>query len=185
MSAAEAAWNKVRDKESDPEYSRLGGDAKARLNTAIGEVSQGRSSGIAGLEKFEEEVKKHVEVQNQPTSTVVSVTDSSVPPLAATAGAEAGAAPQPKGTGAQKGGSKVSSEEKAQQDAAGAQQKVISDEVNSPDYPSAARPLAAEVPGTAPAPAEESGKKGSRSKAGASKKSGATKKSAKKSSSKK
>lgn len=176
--AAERAWNKVKD-DSDPEFAQLDGDAKARLNLAMGEVSQGRSSGIAGLEDFEAEVKNLVDVQSAPDVTV-SVTDPSQPPVAEARGAGVGAEPQPKGTGAQKGGSKKASKSKALKDAAAAGARVEHDEVNSPSYPSAARPMGAEAPGNAPAEGEKSAKKsGARSKGAAAKK-GASKSSASK-----
>lgn len=175
-------WDSVRDAEAgDAEYLEASPDFKAKLGAAAAEARQGRSTGIAGLEKFEEAVAKDAGVTlaqsgvdaarvagaQQPT---VFDEQSRALRAEAAAGAEKDAKLTAKGTGAQKEEGKVAGKAKALKDAAGAASKVESDETNSPSFPSAARPLAAEVPGSTPEkqanPKKSGAKKSAAKKAG-------------------
>lgn len=163
MSVAEKVWDRVRGDE--PKYAEVGPDFRAKLDHAEAMARAGQRTDIAGLEKFEDALAGEVKVDGDASARVGS------PSL--TEGAKEEAVPsQPKGSGAQEG-----SEAKAAKDAKGAQQKVISDEVNSPSYPSAARPLAAETPVNTPKPRSKgaASKTAAKSSAKSAAKSGAKK----------
>jgi hypothetical protein len=171
---AEQAWNKVRDKEAgDPEWAASSPDHRARLNMVVGEIqSKGVSSGIAGLEKFEEEVgkllKKYVRESVEPSADPFAPTVTAPSAESDAKEGEGGKAkPQAKGSGAQEPDPNPEASAKA------AGERVEADELHSPSKPSAARPLAAEAPGSGSdqsAPEAADAKKASkRSKAGASK----------------
>jgi len=132
----EKIWNKVKG-EGGAEYANADPDFTARLAHAAREARQGRATGIAGLEKFEEAIAK---------DAGVALSQSGVD-AASTPGSPSVVGDQPEDEPkATKKGSKA----KALKDAEAAGERVEADEVNSPDFPSAARPLAAEVPGTHP-----------------------------------
>jgi hypothetical protein len=130
----EEIWNGV--KGDNPEYRLVSPDFKAKLQSIYATArSGGPESGIAGLEEFEREVRTAVQAEGQTGSQFAPTLRDDV--------AKQQAEPTPQGTGAQ------DSEEKAKQDAAGAQSRVEADAVHSPPFPSAARPLGAEAPGGA------------------------------------
>lgn len=166
----EKIWNSIRG-DDHAEYAKCDPDFRAKLGMAAGEAQQGRSTGIAGLEKFEEAVagkagtplsQSGVDAGFIAGSGQARSSDLGTLSISETSGADVPATPIAKGTGAQKEEGK--GVDKAAKDAAGAQQKVSADEVNSPSFPSAARPLGAEVPGTS---AADTGEKGVGSKAAA------------------
>lgn len=182
MSVAEQAWNKVRNAEQgDAEYSQTDPDFRGRLAIAVGEASQGRSSGIAGLEKFEQEAAKllskekgekielrDVSEGSQTVDEAISAeggSDSAGRPVVSAPSEEN---PDAKGESAVEKGSGAQGKEKALKDAAGAGSRLEASELHSPSAPSAARPLAAESPANRVV-ASKSGKKSGgskRSKAG-------------------
>jgi hypothetical protein len=123
MSIAEEAWNKTRGE--NPEYRFTGPEFRGRLDMAVSEVRNDQSSGIAGLEGFEEEVKSLVAKEKE----------------------DAKSGKQPEG--------EPQTPERALQNAAAAGARVEAGEEQSPSFPSAARPLAAEAPGNLPAPGEK------------------------------
>lgn len=170
----EEAWNKVRG--DNPEYAGVSADFRAKLQSAFADAQAGQPvTGIAGLEEFEAEVRKGVKPEGEAVPAGTPTNSDSVARQA-----EQPAEETPKGSGAQD--SAKGQQAKAERDAAGAGARVEHDEVNSPNYPSAARPLAAEAPGGASAPSAAN------EGAGASKKSGsksAGKSAAKQSASKK
>ncbi len=137
----EQIWNEVRG-EGNPEYAAASPDFRARLQHAFAEARAGRpETGIAGLEEFEREARASVKAEAQ-------VGDPTAPTLRDSVAAQA-AEPTPKGSGAQ------DPEEKAERDAAAKNASVEHDEAHSPSAPSAARPLAAEAPGSVANPVSE------------------------------
>jgi hypothetical protein len=160
----EKAWNKTRGE--NPKYDEVSLDFKAKLNSVYADAVAGQpSSGIAGLEEFEAEVRKAVEsdkslqamqnLSNKPASSVDAAaipnsgqarTSDSVATLQASEGSPS-AERTPKGSGAQD--SEEGSQAKAEKDAAGAHSRVEASEVHSPSAPSAARQMAAESPANA------------------------------------
>lgn len=134
----EKIWNDVKA-DDDAEYAFADSDFKAKLAHAAGEARQGRSTGIAGLEKFEEAVAKDAGKTLSASGVDAARTDASAPSVVGDRPeedvSEASAIPA--------GGS----EAKALKDAAAAGSRVEADETHSPSFPSAARPLAAEAPG--------------------------------------
>lgn len=172
---AQRAWDKVRGDELP--YEQVGGDFRARLEHAASEVQRtGVSTGIAGLEKFEEEVAKAAKVDVRDAgvdaaavegSVQARLTDGVTPEdigITAEAAPKASARKGAKKSGASKTAAKKSGgKAKALKDAAAAGQRVEADEVHSPSFPSAARPLAAESPGNQPQPSEKKAAKKSTS----------------------
>lgn len=156
----EDAWNATRG--DGVEFAETSPDFRAKLQQVYGAALAGQpESGIAGLEKFEAEIRKGVKetvTDGVPEAGAPASRDAASVALAAEEKAET----TPKGSGAQEG-----SEEKALKDAAAAGSRVENDEVNSPSFPSAARPLAAEAPGNAPDPDEAKAASKKRSKAAA------------------
>lgn len=134
----EKIWNKVKA-DDDAEYALADPDFKAKLAHAAGEARQGRSTGIAGLEKFEAAVAKGEGVTLNASGVDAARTDSAAPTAI-------GDKPEEEAAEAPKGGSKAKA--LADADAAGSREE--QSEVHSPRAPSAARPLAAEAPGNAP-----------------------------------
>lgn len=141
----EQIWNNVKA-DDDAEYAFADPDFKSKLAHAAGEARQGRSTGIAGLEKFEEAVAKG-EGATLSASGVDAARTSADAPTAIGDRPEEDAA-EVSATAA--GGSKA----KALKDAEGAGEREEKSEVHSPSAPSAARPMAAEAPGNAPSLAE-------------------------------
>jgi hypothetical protein len=141
----EDAWNKTR--RDNPEFAQVSPDFRAKLQSVYATAQAGGpESGIAGLEEFEKEIRKGAQ---SPEGESAAGRPSLRDDAARNAEAERSAEQTPKGGGAQ------DSEQKALKDAAAANRKVESDEVHSPSFPSAARPLAAEVPGNAPTEEEK------------------------------
>lgn len=137
----EDAWNKTKA-DDDPEFAQVDPEFRMKLQQVYGAALAGQpESGIAGLEKFEAEVRKGVKeskVEGVPEPGTPTVRDAASRALAEE---EKPAKSTPKGTGAQEG-----SPEKAAKDAAGKNASVEHDEEHSPSFPSAARPKAAESP---------------------------------------
>lgn len=139
----EDAWNKTRG-DGDPEFQQTSPDFRAKLQQVYGAALAGQApSGIAGLEKFEAEIRSGVKADA--SRSVEPGTPTVIDPAARVLGEQQQAEPQPKGSGAQAG-----SKAKALKDAAAAGSRVEANETHSPSFPSAARPLAAESPGNAP-----------------------------------
>lgn len=193
MNIAKEAWENSRNKEAgDVEWDKLDPEFRAKLNMVVGELqSKGVSTGIAGLEKFEEEVGKLLKEQgnereirtiegvdagavsdSQPSASASGEEPAPQPESGkGVGGAEKDASLSPKGTGAQEEKTK----EDVLADAAAAGAKVESSETHSPSAPSAARPLAAEAPGNRPTPSKRkaasksSGKKSGKKRASSKK----------------
>lgn len=164
----EKVWDKVKA-EDDAEYAVADPDFRAKLAHAAGEARQGRSTGIAGLEKFEEAVAKDAGATLSASGVDAAHTAGS-PTVVGDRPEEDVAAKSTDGGG----------EAKALKDAAAAGSRIEQSEVHSPRAPSAARPMAAEAPGNAPSPSERrAASKKAGSKKTAAKKAG-TKKAAKK-----
>jgi hypothetical protein len=187
MQIAQQAWDKTRG--DNPKWEAVDAEFRLKLQNVAGiALANGPQAGIAGLEDYEAEVRRLAERQNKkshqmaaPVSPVDAgrIRGSNQPSLREGAtseqlGQSEAAEPTPKGTGAQE--PEPQTPEKAAKDAAGAQSRVEADEVHSPSYPSAARPLAAEAPGTSP-------QTGAKKSGGSSKKGGGPKKAASKSAS--
>lgn len=132
-------WDKVRN-DDDADYASAGPDFKGKLAHAASEAQAGRSTGIAGLEKFEQAVAKKEGTTlsaNDVDAGAVSDAQARVSDGVDSkpSGTEGRAKATPKGTGAQ--------DTKALRDAAAAGARPEMSE-HSPSAPSAARPLAAE-----------------------------------------
>ncbi|HWT01188.1 MAG TPA: hypothetical protein VN256_13145 [Pyrinomonadaceae bacterium] len=190
MNVAEKAWDKVRNKDAgDAEFARADPAFRAKLNYAVGVARQGGSTGIAGLEDFEEEVrrltKNEKSEKSEPSGSNVDAalvdgsqqarsTDGINPAdiglQSADAEGEKSVKKTSRGSGQQDEPEKQTPE-KALENAAAAGARVEASEAHSPSAPSAARPLAAEAPGNAPSPEERKAaeKSSKRSKASASK----------------
>jgi hypothetical protein len=140
--AIEKAWNKTKG-DGDPEFAQVSPDFRAKLQSVYADAQAGApESGIAGLEKFEAEIRKGVKSSGETDGTTTGA-----PSTRDNVARQAEETPQ--GSGAQD--SEKGQKAKALKDAAGAQARVEHDEVNSPSFPSAARPLAAESPANASA----------------------------------
>jgi hypothetical protein len=166
-------WDKVRDKKAgDAEYAEADPDFRARLGHVVSVVREGGSTDIAGMEKFEEAVRKEVgEPEKKEASS--SASDAALIEGSGQARSSDGVTPEDLGLSPAKEKKEVKkddkpepmTEERAKESAAATMERAEAGPEHSPDAPNAARPLAAES-------AANTGGEKPRSKGAATKKGG-------------